>query len=128
MPEYVATQARNERHYSHWLFTAESDQKAVALLKEGEAAGTIPWGPDEDIGDADALDPILWLDRCGGPGGTREGVADEIELPGWVYYNALKRFAEQVAALAEKGPDADAGEALNTVICDAIALLADAKA
>ena len=48
MPEYVATLARNERHYSQWLFTAESDQKAVALLKEGEAAGTIPWGPDED--------------------------------------------------------------------------------
>ena len=77
MPEYVATLARNERHYSKWHFEAPDDQKAEAILKECEAAGTIPWEPDDETGDADALDPILWLDRCGGPGEKCEEVACE---------------------------------------------------
>jgi len=128
LPEYVATQARNERHYSHWHFTAESDQKAVALLKEGEAAGTIPWEPDDETGDADALDPILWLDRCGGPGEKCEEVACEIEFPGEVYTRDLNSFAKRVAALAQQDACVDAGATLNTVIHEAIALLAGAKA
>ncbi len=128
MPEYVATLARNERHYSKWHFEAPDDQKAEAILKECEAAGTIPWEPDDETGDADALDPILWLDRCGGPGGTREEVACEIEFPGEVYTRDLNSFAKRVAALAQQDAYVDAGATLNTVIHEAIALLAGAKA
>ncbi len=124
MPEYVATLAHNERHYSKFEFVAADDEKALAYLQECEKAGCIPWEPDNETEDADALDPVLMLDRCGGKGGTREAVADEILLPGWVYYGDLKRFAERVAALAKEGAYDDAIETLDAVIREASGLLA----
>ena len=72
----------------------------------------------------DALDPILMLDRCTGKGGEREGVADEIRLPGVLYYSDLKRFAHRVAGLAKEGAYDDAIETLDGVIREACDLLA----
>ena len=124
MPEYVATLARNERHYSQLEFEARDDGTALAYLRQCYRRQIIPWEPDTETGDADALDPILMLNHCTGRGAQREGVADEMRLPGFVYYGDLKRFAERVAALAKEGAYDDAIETLDDVIREACDLLA----
>ena len=124
MPEYVATLAQNERHYSKFEFVAADDEKALAYLRQCQEAGCIPWEPDTETGESDALDPILMLNHCTGRGAQREGVADEMRLPGFVYYGDLKRFAERVAALTKEGAYDDAIETLDDVIREACDLLA----
>jgi hypothetical protein len=124
MPQYVATKAENERHYSKFEFVAADDEKALAYLRQCLEAGCIPWEPDTETGDSDALDPVLMLDRCTGRGAQREGVADEIRLPGILYYTDLKRFAEGVAALAKDGAYDGAIDTLDDIIRQACDLLA----
>ena len=120
MPEYVATLARNERHYSTWEFEAADDEAALAQLKQCEQQGCIPWEPDEDVGEADALDPVLMLDRRIEGTCQREAVEEEMKLPGFVYFSDLKAFAEKVAAFH--------GQPVNS-LCDTLeALIGEARA
>ena len=125
MPQYVATLAYNQRHYSQWEFEAQDDEAARARLRQRYQEGNIPWETGDDAGDADAEDPVLHLDRCIQGSARREEVESEIELPGFVYFNDLTAFAQKVAGLASA--DQDAGGALAALIVEARAILKGAE-
>lgn len=126
MPQYVATLACNERHYSHWEFEAQDDGTARAHLRQRYQEGDIPWEPGEDTGDADAEDPVLFLDRRIEGSSQRQEIEGEIELPGFVYFGDLQRFAQKIASLAAV-PDT-ASATLADLIAEASAILKGAKA
>ena len=125
MPQYVATLALNQRHYSQWEFEAQDDEAARAHLRQRYQEGNIPWEAGDDTGDADAEDPVLFLDRCVQGSAQREEVEGEIELPGFVYFNDLTAFAQKVADLASA--DKDASATLADLIAEASAILKGAK-
>ena len=122
MPQYVATLALNQRHYSQWEFEAQDDEAARAHLRQRYQEGNIPWEAGDDTGDADAEDPVLFLDRCVQGSAQREEVEGEIELPGFVYFNDLTAFAQKVADLAATQPDA-AGATLAALAEEAAVIL-----
>ena len=123
MPEYVATFAHNVRRYDRWDFDAADDAKALAYLKECQNESRIPWETSEGSGDADALDPVLSLDRRASKAGELESVAEEVLLPGVIYFNDAVAFVRKVAKLAEEGAYNSVIDTLEGVVEEALALV-----
>ena len=82
-----------------------------------------PRETSEGTGDADALDPVLSLDRRASKAGELESVAEEVPLPGVIYFNDAVAFVRKVAKLAEEGAYNSVIDTLEGVVEEALALV-----